>query len=139
MVSLVWQSSQERRDQMSVHVVPSDSGPVLGLLDSHVESFFAHLCAQGYAERTLRKKRSIARAFARWTRCRKVAVGDLDDSHAAAFLGCGPRRRKAQTALESATLRLLLGYLRLTGVVSSAVAAVEVSPTDALLQDYVDY
>jgi site-specific recombinase XerD len=124
---------------MSVHVVPSESGPVKGLLDSHVESFFAHLCAQGYAERTLRKKRRIARSFARWTRSRKVAVENLDASHAAAFLGCCPRRRKAQTALEGATLRLLLGYLRLTGVVASPVAAVQVSPADALLQDYVDY
>ena len=41
---------------MSVHVVPPESGPVLGLHDTHVEAFFAHLRAAGYEERTLQKK-----------------------------------------------------------------------------------
>ena len=38
------------------------------LLDEHIEPFLKHLCAAGYAERTLRKKRTVAEAFARWAR-----------------------------------------------------------------------
>ena len=64
---------------MSAHVVPSESGPVLGLLDTHVEAFFAHLRTEGYAERTLRKKRGVVQSFARWTRRRRIAIEDLDD------------------------------------------------------------
>ncbi|MBI4591046.1 MAG: tyrosine-type recombinase/integrase [Candidatus Rokubacteria bacterium] len=124
---------------MSVHAVESEDGPEAGLLDTHVGSFLTHLRAAGYADRTLRKKRSIALSFARWTRRTKVTVEDLNESHAVAFLRRGPRRRKAQAALESATVRLFLGYLRLKGGVPSSLAVVEASPEDALLRGYVDY
>ena len=106
---------------------------------SEVESFFAHLRDAGYADRTLRKKRSVARSFSQWTRRKKVAVEDLDESHAAAFLRRYPRCRKARAALASATVRLFLGYLRLEGRVPSPVAEVDTSPAVALLRDYVDY
>ena len=124
---------------MSVHVVPPESGPVLGLQDTHVEAFFAHLRAAGYAERTLRKKRGVARSFARWTRCRKVAAEDLDESHAAAFLRRCGRRPKDWTAPARATVRLFLEYCRLDRGRSSTVEGVEVSPAKTLLQSYVDY
>jgi len=42
-----------------------EDGVPLGLLDLHVEGFLGHLRTAGYAERTLRKKRSILAAFAR--------------------------------------------------------------------------
>jgi site-specific recombinase XerD len=90
---------------MSAHVVPSESGRVLGLLDTQVEFFFAHLRDAGYADRTLRKKRSVARSFSQWTRRKKVAVEDLDESHAAAFLRRYSRRQKAVTALRRGTLQ----------------------------------
>lgn len=48
------------------------------LLDDHIESFLKHLRAAGYAERTLRKKRTVARAFARWTRRKKIALDNLN-------------------------------------------------------------
>ncbi len=124
---------------MSVHVVSPESGHVRGLLDTHVESFFAHLRAAGYAERTLQKKRSVARSFARWTRSREVAVEDLDESHAAAFLRCCGRRREECTAPASATVQLFLGYLRLGRGISSTIAPVEVPPANALLHGYMDY
>jgi site-specific recombinase XerD len=124
---------------MSVHVVPPESGPVLGLLDTHVEAFFAHLCAAGYAEETLRKKRGVARSFAHWTRCKEIAVENLDESHATAFLRCGGRRRKEWAALARSTLRMFLGHLRLVREIPSAVATVDVPPANALLRGYVDY
>ena len=99
---------------MSVHIVPPESGPVLGLQDTHVEAFLVHLRAAGYAERTLQKKRSAARSFARWSRSKEVAVEDLDESHAAAFLGCCRRRQKDRpgrlgSALENGVYRRGVG------------------------------
>jgi site-specific recombinase XerD len=49
-------------------------------LDNQIEPFLKHLRAAGYAERTLRKKRTIARAFARWTRRKQIALNDLNDA-----------------------------------------------------------
>lgn len=123
---------------MSAHVVPPESGPVLGLLDTHVESFFAHLRAEGYAGRTLKKKRSVIKSFARWTRRRSIAVEDLDESHAARYASRS-ERRKARAAFENATLRLLIRFLRLDGGVPSSVALNNVPPAEALLRDYVNY
>ena len=42
-----------------------EGGTPGSLLDEHIEPFLKHLCAAGYAERTLRKKRTVAEAFAR--------------------------------------------------------------------------
>ena len=124
---------------MSAHVVPSEGGPVVGLLDTHVESFLAHLRAAGYAERTLQKKRPVVRSFARWTQRQKVSAGDLKESHVTAFLRRSPRRPKARVAFESAAVRLFLEYLHMEDGVASPLVAVEASPADALLGDYVDY
>ena len=44
-----------------------EDGPSQGLCDTHVNSFLTHLRSKGYAERTLRKKRSISASFAQWT------------------------------------------------------------------------
>ena len=51
------------------------------LLDDHIEPFLKYLRAAGYAERTLRKKRTVAKAFARWTRPKQIAGNDLNDGH----------------------------------------------------------
>jgi len=122
---------------MSVHVAPPESGLVLGLQDTHVEAFFVHLRGAGYAERTLQKKRSVARSFARWTRLREVAIEDLDESHTASFLRHCGRRRKAWAAPASATVRLFLEYLRLDYRIPTTVAGVP--PANVLLHGYVDY
>ena len=51
-----------------------EGGTTESLLDDQIEPFLKHLRAAGYAERTLRKKRTVARAFARWTRRRQIAM-----------------------------------------------------------------
>ena len=43
---------------------PLEGGTPGSLLDDHIEPFLKHLRAAGYAERTLRKKRTVAKAFA---------------------------------------------------------------------------
>src|SRR3954454_10370024 len=88
------------------------SGRVQRLLDDQIEPFLKHLRGAGYAERTLRKKRTVARAFARWTRRKQIAVDDLNDDHIAAFAARSPRRRKAHVKFELAVVRLLFEYLR---------------------------
>ena len=79
------------------------------ITSNHSSNTFA---AAGYAERTLRKKRTVARAFARWTRRKQIAVDDLNDSHIAAFVARSPRRRKAHVKFELAVMRLFFEYLR---------------------------
>ena len=67
----------------------TEDGTPQRLLDDQIEPFLKHLCDAGYAERTLRKKRTVARAFARWAKRKRIDTGDLNDSHVAAFV---PRR-----------------------------------------------
>lgn len=108
-------------------------------LDNHIEPFLKHFCAAGYAERTLRKKRTVARAFARWTKRKRIAVNDLNDGHIAAFVARSPRRRKAHVKFELAAMRLFFGYLRGHAGLQQPPSQDDVSVTDALLQNYRDY
>lgn len=117
----------------------SEDGPPLGLLDTHVESFLTHLRGAGYAERTLRKKRTIASFFARWTRRKQVAVADLNESLLSAFVERSPRRRKARVRFELAILGLFLGHLRREAEVPTPPLRIESSPAGNLHCRYVDY
>ena len=83
-----------------------EAGTTETLLDDQIEPFLKHLRTAGYAQRTLRKKRTVARAFARWTRRRQIAINDLNDGHIAAFVARSPRNRKAHVKVEGAMLRL---------------------------------
>ena len=109
------------------------------LLDNHIEPFLKHLRAAGYAERTLRKKRTVARAFARWTRRKQIVLNDLNDGHIAAFVARSPRRRKAHVKFELAVMRLFFGYLRGHAGLQRPPSQADVSAADALLQNYKDY
>ena len=109
------------------------------LLDDHIEPFLKHLRVAGYAERTLRKKRTVARAFARWMRRKQIAVDDLDDSHLAAFVARSPRRRIAHVKFERAVMRLLFEYLRSCAGLRRPPLQNDVSAADALLQRYEDH
>ena len=87
------------------------------LLDDQIEPFLQHLRGAGYAERTLRKKRTVARAFARWAKRKGIATIDLNDGHVDAFVRRLPRGGKSRLKFELAGVRLFLGYLRGTPVV----------------------
>jgi site-specific recombinase XerD len=102
-------------------------------LDCHIEPFLKHLRAAGYAERTLRKKRTVAKAFARWTRRKQIVGNDLNDGHIAAFVARSPRRRKAHEKFELAAMRLFFEYLRGYGGLQRPRLQNDVSATDALL------
>lgn len=117
-----------------------EDGVPLGLLDLHAEGFLGHLRTAGYAERTLRKKRSILAAFARWSRGEQIALDHLGDSDIAEFVkrssvaGAGAARVRA----ERAALQLLLEYLRAQSWAPSPVR-VDASLEDALTERYADY
>jgi integrase/recombinase XerD len=118
---------------------PSDNGPSPGLCDTHVSFFVTHLRAEGYAERTLRKKRSIAASFARWTVGKQFAVGDVNESLLTAFVERSPGRRKSRVNLELAALRPFLKYLRAEAGVPPSSLPIDASPADELEHRYMDY
>src|SRR6266496_2531185 len=109
------------------------------LLDDHIEPFLKHLRAAGYAERTLRKKRTVVKAFARWASRKQIAGGDLNDGHIAAFASRSPRNRKAHVKFELAAMRLFFEYLRGYAGLQRPALQNDVSAADALLQNYKDY
>jgi site-specific recombinase XerD len=116
-----------------------EGGTPGSLLDDHIEPFLKHLRAAGYAEGTLRKKRTVAKAFARWARRKQIAGNDLNDGHIAAFVARSPRNRKAHVKFELAVMRLLFEYLRGYAGLQRPALQNDVSAADALLRNYKDY
>jgi integrase/recombinase XerD len=108
-------------------------------LDNQIEPFLKHLCAAGYAERTLRRKRTVVRAFARWTSRKQIMPNDLNDAHIGAFVARAPRRRTAHVKFELAAMRLFFRYLRGHTGLQRPPSQADLSAADALLQNYKDY
>ena len=112
------------------------SGRAQPLLDDQIEPFLQHLRDDGYAERTIRKKRTIARAFARWAKRKGIATIELNDGHVDAFVRRLPRGEKPRLKLELAAVRLFLGYWRATAGVQCPAPQAPASSTASLLQQY---
>jgi hypothetical protein len=110
------------------------SGRAKTLLDDQIEPFLQHLRDAGYAERTLRKKRTVAKAFARWAK--RIAALDLNDSHIDAFVRRLPQGDKSRLKFELAGVRLFLGYLRATTGVQCPAPHAPALSTASLLQQY---
>jgi integrase/recombinase XerD len=112
------------------------SGRAQRLLDDQIEPFLQHLRDAGYAERTLRKKRTVARAFAQWANRKGIALIDLNDGHVDTFVQRLPRAGESRQQFELASVRLFLGYLR--GAAGRQFPAVQapVSSTASLIQQY---
>ena len=106
------------------------------LLDDQIEPFLQHLRDAGYAERTLRKKRSVCRAFVRWVKWKGVPTVDLNDRHVDAFGLRLPQGAQSRMKFEFAVVRLFLGYLRSTAGLQCLAAQTSVSSTTSLLQQY---
>jgi integrase/recombinase XerD len=109
------------------------------LLSKHIEPFLNHLRAVGYAERTLRKKRTVAIAFAKWLKAHHIAKDDLSESQVSAFIERPPRRSKTRVRFETGILRLLLAYLRAEAIVPMLLPKVNDLPGDDLVRLYHDY
>jgi len=109
------------------------------LLDNHIEPFLNHLRAAGYAEHTVRKKRTVAGAFARWAARKRIAAVDLNDGHIAAFIARSPRRRKAHMKFERGAMQRFFQYLCSTAGVQGPPVQQDVSAVGGLLRRYEDY
>lgn len=110
-----------------------------GLSDSQIAGFLSKLRADGYSERTLKKKRSVATAFVRWGQRKRIRLRELNEHSIAAFLGRAPERHKARVQFEKSALRLLLNYLRHGAAVIGLVLSPCLSAVDELVCRYVDY
>ncbi len=120
--------------------VASEAGPPTGLADDHLQSFLKHLDAAGYAQETVRKKRSVAISLERWIRSRQLELTELDDSLIDAFVRQrSARRTKAQISFDMSALRSLLKYLRAEAGLPTPSLPPESSTTGVLRRRYVDY
>lgn len=120
-------------------LTPLEHGPSPGLSDTHINSFLTHLRSQGYAERTLRKKRSTVAAFARWTVEKQLDVDDLNASHLTTFIERLPLRYKPRVNFEQAALRPFIEYLHAEMGVSSSPSQTDSSPVNELKHRYMVY
>lgn len=109
------------------------------LLDDVIEPFLEQLRDAGYAERTLRKKRTVTKAFAQWVKRKPIAMADLNDGHVAAFVARSPRKRKAHVKFELAVLRLFFRYLRTEAGLPCPPPHEHTSIADGLLRSYEEY
>ena len=117
----------------------SEEGTSERLLDDRIGPFLQQLRDAGYAERTLRKKRTVTRAFARWVKRKRIAIVDLNDDHVAAFVARWPRRRKAHVKCELAVLRLFFRYLRAEATILCPAPQERASVAGDLLRRYEEY
>jgi integrase/recombinase XerD len=107
--------------------------------DDHVELFLQHLRAASYAERTLRKKRWALRSLSRWAEGKGLAIADLHDRHAAAFLSRSSGRAKDFVAVQRRAIRQFLRFLRAGTGDASPPTSRSTSGWRGLLRDYEDY
>jgi integrase/recombinase XerD len=123
---------------MTTGSILSEEGSHRGLSDYHIDLFLTSLRAQGYAERTLRRKRSVVAAFVRWTVREHIAVNDLNESHLSAFVKGSPLlKQKARVRFEMAALRPFLKYHSVQG--GEPIPQLNVSSADDLKVRYIDY
>jgi integrase/recombinase XerD len=115
------------------------NGLLQHLLDDQIEPFLQHLRDAGYAECTLRKKRTVAKAFARWAKQKGIATDDFNRSRITAFVARSPRKRKAHVKFELAVMRLFFGYLCATAGLACPPPQEPVSVTAVVLQQYENY
>ena len=115
-----------------------EDGVSEGLPIRHIEAFLDQLRAARYAEETLRKKRWILFAFARWMKSKNIALALLDESAIAAFVKRSIGAPAARVQFELAVLRRLLAYLRGEAIVRLPALDDE-SAIEHIHGRYVDY
>jgi site-specific recombinase XerD len=102
----------------------------------HLAAFLAALAKSGYSEKTQHDKRRAVVQFARWVQAARIAVGDLDEAHVAAFLSRPSRRRRKHPARPA--LHQFLEHLRSIGAVPPRRRS-DPSPAEVLVRRYVDH
>lgn len=108
------------------------------LRDPLVLGFLEGIQASGYAPVTLAGKQRVLAAFLRWTRRRRLSLGDLNEIHMLSYLGRMPGRTKARLKGERSALQPFLGFLRAEALVPPVPTDIE-SPASRLLYRFLDY
>lgn len=110
---------------------------IRGPLAPHAPGFWRELLERRYSGLYVRNLLYVAARFSRWLEGRSIALGEVTDELVAAFL---THERSHGWALWRPTrVRLLLGYLRGSGLVPTARPRVATSPTDRFLREYAQY
>lgn len=115
-----------------------EDGVSYGLPVRHIEAYLEQLRTARYAEETLRKKRWVLTAFARWANRQNIALTHLDEATIAEFVKRLTGAPVARVQFEIAVLRLLLSYLRGEAIVRLPAPDDE-SAIDHINRRYVDY
>jgi hypothetical protein len=111
---------------------------VRGPLRAHVAGFWADLLRQGYAPLSAGNLLRVAAHLGRWLEAQGLALVDLSEDAAAAFLRHRRRRGYTQFFTRRA-LEPLLSYLRGVGVIPMPTLAVDHSPAGQLIREYGAY
>ncbi|MBV8841701.1 MAG: tyrosine-type recombinase/integrase [Bryobacterales bacterium] len=109
------------------------------LFEDEIEPFIEQLRAARYADKTLRRKRSIAREFAQWTQQQRITSDHLNRNSAAEFVARMPQRAKTRVALERGTVRLFLEHLCTQGPLQRPCPRETDFGRNSYLQRYEDY
>ncbi len=117
---------------------PKES-PSQALGSEHIHSFLHHLQAEGYADRTLRKKKSIVASFVRWAVEKKLAVHDLNESHLTEFIERQTKKTNERINFERTALRPFFTHLKGKDGMSGLALVSKTSPEKILKQCYGDY
>lgn len=111
---------------------------IRGPLRAHAEGFTADLLGQGYAPASARNLLFLTGHLARWLEGEGLALRDLTEERAAAFLR--HRRQEGYTGFRTRRgLEPLLRYLRRLGVIDTPLPQVDDSPLGALVEEYRTY
>src|ERR1700678_1361509 len=116
-----------------------EGGTLLRLLDDEIEPFIEQLRAARYANKTVHRKRAIAREFAQWAQRHLIVADNLNVNSAAQFVTRLPERTKTRVALERATLCLFLRHLYTRGRLQRPSLSEIGSGSDSYLRRYEDY
>lgn len=109
-----------------------------GPLEVYAPGFREELLGRGYASTSVRHRLAQFRALSRWMRDEGLAVGALDDAHAARFVAA--RRVTGRvTWVSAASVALPLEYLRGVGAVAENVDSSPADTVEQLLERYHGY
>lgn len=117
----------------------SNSSKNMELSDSLINSFLTYLRTRGYAERTLRKKKSVVASFLRWTMEKQFTVNELNESHLSAFMNRLPQRQKTRIKFEMSALRPFLKHIWAERGAPNSQILIKTSNTDNIHLLYIDY
>ena len=108
---------------------------ISGPLVPYIEGVWSHLLSVGYAATTSRNLLRLASHLSRWLLAAEIRLSELTREHVEAFFD-ERRRTGCQSYFTSRSLRAILQYLEVEGVVSLPEVEVARSAVDDLLDDY---